>query len=147
MLHRESTLAYQTAAASGAITQADLLQLVYRHLAQDLLRAGNATRRNEVEARCNASKHALLLLGHLEGWINLIEEAEVEESLQAFYKMIRSSLLHLQSFPDVNGFEQLAQYVLDISAAWQTKLDILSFSRVPTPPGAPEQRTGISFLA
>ena len=125
MLTRQTTSAYQNATASGA-TQAGLLQLVYSHLAQDLLRAAEAVGVNNIEARCASSNHALLLLGHLESWLDCLEEPTLAESLRGFYRMLSNSILQLQAAPDALLFEKAAQLVLDTRAVWQLKEQRLS---------------------
>lgn len=124
MQTRHSTSAYQDASASGA-TLAGLMQLVYSHLAQDLLRAADAVQNNNIATRCAASNHALLLLGHLESWVNELDEPPLAESLHSFYRMLVTSILQLQATPSESGFRQYAQLVLDTRAAWQKRAESL----------------------
>lgn len=145
MRTQQSTSAYQSASASGA-TQAGLLQLVYGSLAQDLLRAARAVRDGDIEARCAASNHALLLLGHLESWLDNLDEPHLAESLQAFYSMLRTAILHLQAVPDAALFESYAQAVLDTRAAWQVK-ESSYFAASTTVGLGVDASEGISFLA
>ena len=123
-MYQQSRSAYQTAAVNGA-TQAGLLQLVYTRLAQDFLRAAEAVRQNKIGERCTASNHALLLLGHLESWIPDLGDPKLAESLAAFYAMLRASVLQLQATLDAAKFEECAQLVLQMRAAWQAKEDNL----------------------
>ena len=96
MSYQESRSAYSSAAASSA-SEAGLLQLVYTRVAQDFLCAASAIRSNDIQTRCDCSKHALLLLGHLENWASAMEEASLAESLHSFYAMLRRCLLAAQT--------------------------------------------------
>lgn len=146
MLYQQSRSAYQTAAASGA-TQAGLLQLVYTRLAQDLLQAADAIRKDDIEGRCAASKHALLLLGHLESWVSDVKDHALAESLRAFYAMLRTAVLAQQAALDHARLEQCAQLVLDTRAAWQAKEEDALSSSHGTIPGAYTEPERISFQA
>jgi flagellin-specific chaperone FliS len=145
MLTRQSTSAYHNATAGGA-TYSSLLQLVYSNLAQDLMRAAHAVRGKNIEARCAASTHALALLGHLESWLQDMDEHTLAESLQQFYNMLRVSILRLQAAPDAAMFETCAQLVLDTRAAWQAKEGSLLTSSAATA-GLQSEPAAISFHA
>ena len=120
MLYQQSRSAYHFAAGAGA-TQAGLTQLVYTHLAQDLLHAADAIRNGHIEARCAASKHALMLLGHLESWSAELEDPGLAQSLRAFYAMLRTCVLQSQAASDSLLLEESAQRVLEMCTVWQTK--------------------------
>lgn len=121
MLYQQTRQAYQNVVGEGA-THAGLTQHVYHHLAQDLLRAAKGVRDGDIEARCLASNHALLLLGHLESWLDFLQgEPVLEESLRTFYGMLRVSILQAQGSLDADAFERAAQYVLETAAAWQVQ--------------------------
>lgn len=149
MLTRQNWSAYQSAAASGATTQIGLLQLVYGRLAQDLLEAANATRQNSIAVRCAASNHALLLLGHLQSWLDADADPALAASLGAFYAMLRRSILQEQAAPRFAKFEELAQVVLDTQAAWRDKEERLLSSSVSrtTDPAQVMQQRSISCVA
>ncbi|MGI4830061.1 MAG: flagellar protein FliS [Janthinobacterium lividum] len=122
------------AAADGA-THVGMLVLVYDAIARDLIKAGQAVRSPDIERRCAVSGHALLLLGHLESWVDFLDDPRLCTSLQSFYAMLRTRILQLQSAPNAAEFEKLAQLVCDTRAVWQAR------ERAPlaTLPGVPSK--------
>lgn len=119
MLH-SSALAYQMAAADGA-THVGLMVLVYDAIAADLVKASKAVRDRDVELRCSRSNHALLLLGHLDSWIDLIDEPILATSMRQFYAMVRARIMQLQAAADADEFDQLADLISQTRACWQQK--------------------------
>jgi flagellin-specific chaperone FliS len=120
MQRNKTDWAYQSASAEGA-TQIGLLKLVYDRLAHDLRTAAEAARRNDISARCAASNHALLLLGHLESWVEYLDDVKLSASLRQFYQLLRTRALHLQRNGSGVDFEQLAAFVVGARVAWDTK--------------------------
>ena len=116
----QSEIAYRSAAANGA-THIGLLMLVYDALAKDLLDAGHAINRGDVEARCEKSKHALVLLAHLESWIQLLDDPKLAASLHSFYGHLRTSVLGLQMDQNSDACERLAKRVCETRTTWQRK--------------------------
>lgn len=125
MVHQQSRSAYQFAAASSA-SVATLHQLAYSQIAQDLLCAAAAVRQADISARCAASNHALLLLGHLDSWVDGMKEPALAQSLRAFYVFLRHAILNLQIAPDAAAFERTASLLLDTRTAWHQKEQLLS---------------------
>lgn len=116
----DSELSYRQAAAAGA-THIGLLLVVYDALADDLRRAAAAVGRGDISARCDESNHAILLLGHLESWTGLLDDAELELSLHEFYAHLRSQILKAQVQPQSEVFQALANLVIETRAVWQKK--------------------------
>jgi flagellin-specific chaperone FliS len=116
-----SLRAYRTSAAEGA-THIGLLLSVYDALAEDMRFAGEAAANGDIAARCRHSQHALLLLGHLESWVPLLDDdAVLQESLTRFYMYLRSEMLRLQAAERGEGFDELAMRVCETRAVWQKK--------------------------
>jgi len=126
-----SSRAYRTSAAEGA-THIGLLLSVYDALAEDMRFAGEAAANGDIAARCRHSQHALLLLGHLESWVSLLDDAVLQESLTRFYMYLRSEILRLQAAARGEGFGELAMRVCETRAVWQRKQ-----SQPPSPVQAP----------
>ena len=63
------TLFYRKAATEGA-SGFGLLVGLFDTLAGDLRRAAEAQRARDIEKRCKEGNHALLVIGHLEDWVN-----------------------------------------------------------------------------
>ena len=119
-MNARNALAYQSAAAEGA-THIGMLVLVYDALVKDFIKAAAAVRREDIEARCSASSHALLLLGHLDSWVELIDDPILASSLTDFYGILRGELLRLQAEPEAASFENLAQRISETKTSWQAK--------------------------
>lgn len=111
---------YRQMAGEGA-TYIGLLLVVYDTLAEDLRRAGQAVERGEISARCDASNHALLLLGHLESWTTSLDDTTLAASLLQFYSYLRGQALQLQSATYPAGFYELASLVAETRACWQKR--------------------------
>lgn len=120
MQRSRTDLAYQSASAAGA-TQIGLLKLVYDRLVQDFRSAAEAVRGHNIGARCNASNHALLLLGHLESWDLYSDVPQLAISLAQFYAMLRTRTIQLQHSGAPADFEQLASLVMNTRVAWDRK--------------------------
>lgn len=121
---------YRQMAGEGA-TYIGLLLVVYDTLAEDFRRAAQAVARSEIAARCEATNHALLLLGHLESWTESLDDAILSSSLLQFYGYLRTQALQLQTATDPAGFHELAQLVGETRACWQQRE---SQPPPPTPP-------------
>ena len=141
---RSETL-YRHAAAEGA-TYIGLVLVVYDALAEDLRRAGEAVNRNDIAARCNASNHALLLLGHLESWTGSIDDPTLQSSLTQFYAYVRAQTLTIQAQPQAERFHELARLIGETRAAWQQKETLAkpvpgSLTTSPLPPRVDSEDT------
>ena len=111
---------YRQMSGEGA-TYIGLLLVVYDTLAEDLRRAGQAVARADIQARCDATNHAFLLLGHLESWVASLDDATLQTSLLQFYSYLRSQATHLQTASQPDGFFELAKLVGETRAAWQKR--------------------------
>ena len=125
---------YRQMAGEGA-TYIGLLLVVYDTLAEDLRRAGQAVERVDIAARCDATNHALLLLGHLESWVTSLDDTTLRGSLVQFYSYLRAQAMLLQTASHAEGFYELARLVGETRAAWQTRE--AQQAAVPRPTAAP----------
>lgn len=107
-------------AGEGA-TYIGLLLVVYDTLAEDLRRAGQAVERADIPARCDATNHAFLLLGHLESWTASLDDPTLQASLLQFYGYLRSQAMLQQTASHPDGFFDLARLVGETRAAWQKR--------------------------
>ncbi len=111
---------YRRAAGEGA-TYIGLLLVVYDTIAGDLRRAGLAADRGDIAGRCEATNHALLLLGHLESWAESVEDVTLRTSLGQFYGYLRAQAVAFQASTSGDGFAELARLVEETRAVWQQK--------------------------
>lgn len=121
---------YRQMAGEGA-TYIGLLLVVYDTLAEDLRQAGQAADRGDIAARCNASNHALTLLGHVESWAASLDDATLTSSLLQFYGYLRSQTLHLQTAKGGTEFYELARLVGETRACWQKRENQLAAPALP----------------
>lgn len=120
-------------------TYIGLLLVVYDTMAEDLRRAGQAVERADIQARCDATNHALLLLGHLESWVASLDDPTLQTSLLQFYSYLRSQAMHLQISSHAGGFFELARLVGETRAAWQTRESQQTLEVHPHPTSAGSQ--------
>ena len=118
-----SVRAYRSSATEGA-THVDILLACYDAVAEDIRFAGKFAVEGDVVSRCRYSEHALLLIGHLESWVSLLDDSELAESLTSFYEYLRAELLRLQVSSELEKFMDLALVVCETRAAWQNKQSV-----------------------
>ncbi len=116
----ESLRAYRDS-ATGCGTHIDVLLVCYDALAADLRSAETAAVGQDILGRCRHSNHALLLLGHLEGWLSLLDDETLQQTLERFYQYLRTELLRLQVAAEPSSYTMLAMRVCEARAAWQRK--------------------------
>lgn len=119
---RQTELAYRKVAAEGA-NLVGLIVALYDTLAGDLKRASEAISRGDIEGRCKESNHAILVLGHLESWIDSGDPA-LGATLSQFYAYLRGEILRAQSDHSGVRLEALIPLVLDTRAAWQQRSSV-----------------------
>jgi flagellin-specific chaperone FliS len=111
-------LFYRKAATEGA-GGFGLLIALFDTLAGNLQRAAEAQRAGDLEKRCSETNHALLVVGHLENWVNHGAGGELGEQLRAFYASLRHKLVVAQAERSPEILEEQMQAVLKIREVWQ----------------------------
>jgi flagellin-specific chaperone FliS len=118
-----SVRAYRSSATEGA-THIDILLACYDAVAEDIRLAGKFAVKGDVVSRCRHSEHALLLIGHLESWLSLLDDPKLAESLTSFYEYLRAEILRLQISSELEKFMALALVVCETRAVWQNKQSV-----------------------
>jgi flagellin-specific chaperone FliS len=118
-----SLRAYRNSATEGA-THIDILLACYDAVAEDIRLAGKFAVNGDVVSRCRHSEHALLLIGHLESWVLLLDDPELTGSLTGFYEYLRAEILRLQITNELEKFMALALVVCETRAAWQNRQSV-----------------------
>ena len=113
-----SDLAYRRMAAEGG-SGVNLLVALFDTLAGDLRRAAEAQRNRNIEQRCRETKHAFLVIGHLEEWVKSGPGGELAKQLVAFYSRLRCRLLEAQTQDSPELLERQMADVLTIREYWQ----------------------------
>jgi flagellin-specific chaperone FliS len=120
-----SVRAYRNSATEGA-THVDILMACYDAVAENIRFAGKFAAMGHIPARCRHSERALLLIGHLESWVSLVDDVGLAASLQEFYKYLRAEILRLQLCAELDRFMDLALVVCETRAAWQKRQSVES---------------------
>jgi flagellar protein FliS len=121
-------LFYRKTAAEGA-SGFGLLVALFDTLAGNLRRAADAQRVGNLEKRCSEANHALLVIGHLENWVNHGEDGELARHLLAFYASLRHKLLVAQVEKSSEILDEQVRAVLKVRENWQQ----MDRSAVPNP--------------
>jgi flagellin-specific chaperone FliS len=118
-----SVRAYRSSATEGA-THIDILLACYDAVAEDIRLAGKFSVKGDLVSRCRHSEHALLLIGHLESWVSLLDDPDLAAGLTNFYKYLRAEILQLQTSSEFEKFMALALVVCETRAVWQNKQSV-----------------------
>ena len=110
-------LAYRKTAVQGS-SGFGLLIAIFDALAEDLRRAAQAERNNDIEKRCRAANHAVLIIGFLEDRLLHGEGGPLADQLGAFYHALRRKLLQAQIERSAEKLEELMTAVLKIRETW-----------------------------
>jgi flagellar protein FliS len=111
-------LAYRRTAVEGT-SGFGLLIALYDTLAGNLSRGAEAQRKNDIEKRCKEVNHALLVIAHLEDWVDREGGGELAQKLARFYAGLRVHLIEAQAKQSAEMLEQQMRIVLAIRGTWQ----------------------------
>jgi flagellar protein FliS len=93
--------------------------MLYDRLCADLLRAAEAVRHHDVEARCAQIKHALLIVQQLEGSLDHEQGGPAARTLAEFYSYARAKMMEAQIKGDAQLLEKVARHFSEVRGAWQ----------------------------
>jgi len=105
--------------------------LLYEQLIQDLGRAMAAMQQQQVEARTGFLNHALLVLGLLQGSLDLERGGEVARNLERFYELVRTRLMDAHLRASAAILEEQRALLLSMRAAW------VEVEKAEAPPAEP----------
>jgi len=108
---------YREAAVQGA-NPVRLVVLLYEQMIEDIRRALAALEVGDVEERTRNLNHAMLVLGYLEATLDWDRGGQVAQSLQRFYRQIRSSLVEAQCQQSAALLEQQIAFLMQVREAW-----------------------------
>jgi flagellar protein FliS len=111
-------LAYRRTAAEAA-SGLGLLIALFDTLAGDLRRAADAQRANDIERRCREVRHALLVLGYLEDWVNRGSDGVLARQLIAIYSDLRRKVIDAEVRKSSGILERQMARVLELRGHWQ----------------------------
>jgi flagellar protein FliS len=111
-------LAYRKTAVGGA-SGFGLMIALYDTLAGDLRRAAEAERSGDIERRGRQASHALLIVWHLEDWVDRGTGGELADLLKGFFKSLRGRIIDAQAKRSPEMLEEEMARVLEVRAVWQ----------------------------
>jgi flagellar secretion chaperone FliS len=111
-------LAYRKTAAEAA-SGLGLLISLYDTLAGDLRRAAQAQRENNIESRSREVRHAFLVIGYLQDWINKGSGGQLADQLNALYASLRRNIVDAEAKQAPDALEKQMNRVLEIREQWQ----------------------------
>jgi flagellar protein FliS len=92
--------------------------LLYEQMIQDIGQAIAAVQRQHIEDRTRAINHALLVLGLLQGSLDLERGGDVARNLDRFYQLVRARLMEAQVRASGAILEDQRNLLLSLRAAW-----------------------------
>jgi flagellar secretion chaperone FliS len=119
-MYRE--LAVQTA------SPLEVVVMLYDRLIRDLRQAADAIRIHDIEERVKQSNHALLILQELELMLNFEQGGETAKQLARVYSHVRAKIIESQIKLDPAILVRQAEFMLQLSQAWQRALATLPAS-------------------
>jgi flagellar protein FliS len=133
----DARLSYREAAVQGA-SPVQLIALLYEQTIADLRRAVTAIEQGNIEARTREINHALLLIGQLQGTLDMERGGKVAQDLDRFYNMLRASLGDAQVKQSAKILEEQISCLGVVHGAW-IEVDRLTASgdHRPAPAGQP----------
>ena len=108
---------YREAAVQGA-SPARLVICLYQQAIEDLRRAVSALERGDIEARTRGINHALLVIGQLQGSLDMERGGVVATNLERFYNTLRAGLVEAQIKQSAKILQQLISQLVLLHEAW-----------------------------
>ena len=108
---------YREVVARGA-RPLQLVILLYEQSIEDLRRALAALQRGDIETRTRQINHALVVIGHLQGSLDMKQGAQVARNLQRFYQLLRDSLVEAQTKQSVSILQEQISHLMLLREAW-----------------------------
>jgi flagellar secretion chaperone FliS len=117
MKTRDSASAYHRSTAFGATAVGQVITL-YDAILRDLHQAIDAIDGRQIEERVNASNHALIVIGELQGVLDFERGGETARHLNNFYNVTRAMLTHASVTSSREKFQELISMFARIRSAW-----------------------------
>jgi flagellar protein FliS len=113
----DAKLLYREAAVRGA-SPVQLVIFLYEQAIEDVRRALAAFTRGDIETRTREINHALKVVGHLQGSLDMERGGEVARNLYRFYSQVRSALLEAHARQSAKLLEQQITLLVTVREAW-----------------------------
>jgi flagellar secretion chaperone FliS len=126
----DAKLSYREAAVTGA-SPVRLVICLYEQVIEDLRHAAAALEKRQIELRTRKINHAIMVLGQLQGSLDMERGADVARNLEKFYNMVRLGLVEAQAKQSAGILEQQIAQLEMVCDAW---LEVERASARPTTP-------------
>jgi flagellar secretion chaperone FliS len=120
---------YRESAVRGA-SPVRLVICLYEQAIEDLRRAVAALETGDIEARTRGINHALTVIAHLQGSLDMQQGGEVAANLNRFYGLIRAGLVQAQVKQSARILEEQISLLVTIHEAW---VEVERITAVPAP--------------
>jgi flagellar protein FliS len=113
----DTAFAYQQSSAFGASAVGQVVAL-YDRILRDFRQAIQAVEAGQVEARANSLKHALTIIGELQGVLDFEQGGESARHLNGFYNVSRGMVMQAGITSSVAVLQELVSMFTRLRAAW-----------------------------
>jgi len=114
---RDARSSYREAAVRGA-SPVRLVICLYEQAIEDLRLAMIAQEKGDIESRTRGINHALTVIAHLQGSLDLERGGEVAKNLARFYSVIRAGLSEAQAIQSIRILEQQISQLAIVLEGW-----------------------------
>lgn len=114
---RDSAFTYQQATAVSATPVGQVIAL-YDAILRDLRQAMAGVEAGQIEKRVNATNHALLIVGELQGVLDFERGGEAARHLSDFYTLMRPLITQASMTNSREKFQDLVEKFARLRTAW-----------------------------
>src|SRR5579859_97693 len=91
---------------------------MYEQSIEDLRRALAALHRGDIETRTRQINHALVVIGHLQGSLDMEQGAQVARNLDRFYQQLRDGLTQAHRKQSATILQEQIAHLMLLREAW-----------------------------
>src|SRR5271155_1058102 len=114
----DAARAYRESAVRGA-SPVGLIVILYEEIIHSMRKAERAVHSGNIEERTRSLNHALAVVGHLQGILNLEKGGQVARDLSTFYDLVRTKIMAANMQTDRVAIEWIVQECSMIKQAWE----------------------------
>jgi flagellar secretion chaperone FliS len=113
----DAKFSYREAAVRGA-SPVRLVICLYQQAIEDLRQAVLAIESGEIEVRTRKINHAMIVIGQLQGSLDMERGGEVARNLEKFYNIVRAGVVDGQVKQSARILEQQISQLVLVYEAW-----------------------------
>lgn len=113
----DARTSYRESSVRGA-SPVRLVISLYEQAIEDLRRAVLSLEKGDIENRTKEINHALLVIAHLQGSLDMERGGDVAKNLSRFYNLIRAGLTEAQFKQSSNLLQQQISQLVEVHEAW-----------------------------